>query len=334
MLSKDQIEDLLEYCYVTPTIWRGDNMQVCCPVHGESNPSMGVSAAMGVCHCFSCGFSGGFEKLLYYSLPDEFGFREGSKKSEYRAFRKAREFLSVRYGLEEKDISGKASVIPRYEDFQSMEDRDKDNNVSSALFYAYKCGVSTYKYFFRRGFTKEDMWWFKIGYDAVSKTVVIPVFDPYLQVVGFIGRYIDKNRKKNERYKVYSFNRGDYLFPLDKVDTSKEYVILVEGIFDAMRLHSYGYRNTLAIMSDIITKKQLSYLRSICDCVLYLGDNDKMGIKASLENTSLLQKEGIKVFRVNEYPSYGKDVCDWSKEDTVSLIERSIHGGYKIPRMD
>ena len=43
-LSKEQIEDLLEYCGTTPTFWRDDDMLCCCPIHGESNPSMGVNS--------------------------------------------------------------------------------------------------------------------------------------------------------------------------------------------------------------------------------------------------------------------------------------------------
>ena len=33
-LTKEQIEDLISYCDCNVTRWRGNNMQICCPVHG------------------------------------------------------------------------------------------------------------------------------------------------------------------------------------------------------------------------------------------------------------------------------------------------------------
>ena len=94
-LNQDQIDDLLTYCGSTPTRWKDTDTLVCCPVHGESNPSMGISSEKQVCHCFSCGFAGDLTKLLLYSRPDDFGFK--SKKDEFRAYRKANDFLISRY---------------------------------------------------------------------------------------------------------------------------------------------------------------------------------------------------------------------------------------------
>ena len=73
-LNEAQVDDLLDYIDTyNPNYWKDGDKLVCCPVHGESNPSMGISIEKQVCHCFSCGFAGGFAKLLAHSKPEEFG---------------------------------------------------------------------------------------------------------------------------------------------------------------------------------------------------------------------------------------------------------------------
>ena len=64
-LTKEQIEDLIVYCGSRPTQWRDEDMLICCPVHGESNPSCGVSAEKQIFHCFSCGASGSLSWFLF-----------------------------------------------------------------------------------------------------------------------------------------------------------------------------------------------------------------------------------------------------------------------------
>lgn len=298
---------------------RRETYLLSCSRLSEHNPSMGVSSSLGVCHCFSCGFAGGFEKLLIYSLPDEFGFDVDNKATSFRAYRKAEDFLSERYELEIKGVSNKSNNIKRYD-----ETKEVKKEVSKVLplyeIAPFRSGKETYKYFFNRGFTKSDMKKFMIGRDLVSKTVTIPVFDRDNQLLGVIGRYIDKHRKKNERYKVYSFDRGDTLYPLNLVNLEKSFIIIVEGNFDAIRMFQCGYDNTLSIMSDNMTRKQIDILSKITDTIVYVGDNDQRGLEAKERNIGLLRKKGIRVLRVT-YPSHGKDACMWSDEEIHTMIK-------------
>lgn len=321
-LSKEQIEDLIEECGSSPTFWRQDDMQICCPVHGESNPSMGVSAEKQMCHCFSCGFKGNLVWLLFKSQPDRF-----------RSYAQAEEYFDDRYELEHHRVSGKLLNIPRYDETKDKKPvKKQDNGILPMYTLApFKSGKETYKYFYQRGFDTGDVKEYMIGRDLRSKTVTFPIFDAESNLVGVIGRYISKNRKHNERYKIYSFERGKLTYPLDKYDGS-DTMILVEGNFDAIRMRKLGYTNTQAIMSNNMTKEQAKLISDLVSTVIYLGDNDKRGVEAREENIQLLKDFGVKTLLV-DYPDKGKDPCDWSDEEIHTMVKTAHGKKLRIKRM-
>ena len=314
-LTQEQIEDLLIYCGTSPTYWKNEKTNVCCPVHGESNPSMGVNSDMQVCHCFSCGSKGGFAKLLAFSLPEEFGLDEEHPSA---AIYKAQQFLAERYELEMRVLSARTKSIKRYGETKTVV--KKTNKVLPRYKLApFKSGKETYKYFFDRGFDKSDMQEYMIGRDLDNKTVTIPVFYENGDLAGIIGRYIDKNRKHNERYKIYDFERGSILYPIDKSSPIDGVAIIVEGQFDCMRMRKSGWTNTYSMMTVEMTVEQAKYLKLHCKEVIDMTDNDKRGAEGRENTRKLLGKDVI--YKVVDYPEHGKDVCDWSDEEIEHMIE-------------
>lgn len=331
-MNEGQIDDLLDNVIGThnPNFWKDGEKLVCCPVHGESNPSMGISVDKQVCHCFSCSFAGDFAKLLVYSLPDQFGFNNSTpdleRKTYMRSYRKAREFLAERYELEYHEVGRFTKSVKRYEQTfnKYLKDDRKRTELPRFKLAPYMSGKETYQYFFQRGFTKDDMKTFMIGRDVDNKTITIPVFYEDGVLAGVIGRYIDKNRKKNQRYKIYDgFNRSDLLYPLDKAKPKKDVVILVEGQFDAIRMYDLGYTNTYAIMTNQLSHRQAEWLCIHCSVVIWVGDNDSRGLEGREKAQKLLKNKVD--FKIVDYPDYGKDVCDWSDEDIREMIDNA-HG--------
>ena len=321
-LDKNQIEDLIVECGSSPTFWRQDDMLICCPVHGESNPSMGISAEKQVCHCFSCGFKGNFPWLLFKSQPDRF-----------RSYAEAEEYFDERYELEHHRVSERTLNIPRYETtLKPKITKSGSKEIPLYTIAPFKSGKETYKYFYDRGFDKEDVKEFMIGRYLKSKTVTIPIFNSEDKLVGVIGRYISKNRKHNERYKIYSFERGKLTYPLNKFEPINDTMIIVEGSFDAIRMHKIGYKNTQAIMSNNMTVEQANLIADLVDTVIYIGDNDKQGVKAKEENIKMLKDRDIKVLIV-DYPDYGKDPCDWKDKDIHYMVNNAHSRKLKIRRL-
>ena len=327
LLSEEQVDDLLDYIDTyNPNYWKDGEKLVCCPVHGESNPSMGISIEKQVCHCFSCAFAGDFAKLLVHSKPEEFGLKYNADgkinyASEFKAIKKAREFLALRYELEYREIGRRTLNVKRYEQTQNNIYLKEDKRVELPRYKLapFKSGKETYGYFFDRGFTKEDMQEYMIGRDLDNATITIPVFYEDNVLAGVIGRYIDKDRKKNQRYKIYdNFERSSVLYPLNKSEPKDGVVILVEGQFDVIRMHKAGYKNTYATMTNNLSKKQAEWLCNNCDCVIWVGDNDDRGIEGR-EKARKLLKNKID-FKIVDFPNHGKDVCDWSDSEIAEML--------------
>lgn len=327
-LSEEQVDDLLDYIGTYhPNYWKQGEKLICCPVHGESRPSMGISIEKGVCHCFSCNFAGDFAKLLSYAKPEEFGLNTESeetiKKTSFRAYRRARDFLAERYELEYHELGKKYKSVKRYEQTQEniyLKSEEKRKELPRYKLAPFMSGRETYSYFFSRGFTKSDMQEYMIGRDLENETVTIPVFYEDGVLAGIIGRYISTKRKKNQRYKIYNnFERSNVLFPLDKSKPIKGVAIIVEGQFDAIRMRKIGYTNTYATMTVALSEKQAEWLCKNCDCVIWLGDNDKRGLEGREKSRKLIGKRID--FKEVEYPDHGKDVCDWSDDEIHTMID-------------
>lgn len=329
-LSEEQVDDLLDNVIGTknPNHWKDGDKLICCPVHGESNPSMGISIEKQVCHCFSCSFAGGFAKLLLYSLPDDFGFDMSTddtiKRTEFRAWKKARAFLKDRYELEYHELGQKAlHSIKRYEQVKTIELSDNRRiEIPKYKIAPFMSGKETYGYFFDRGFDKSDMREYMIGRDLENETITIPVFFDDGALAGVIGRYIDPKRKKNERYKIYDgFDRGKLLFPLDKFKEDNDTIIIVEGQFDAMRMRNAGFYNTLALMTNNMTHEQAEWIIEHCKTLIWLGDNDSRGLEGRDKAYELLKHHVS--FNAVDYPEHGKDACDWSDDEIGYMIDNA-----------
>lgn len=327
-MTEEQVDDLLDYIDTSnPNYWKDGEKLICCPVHGESNPSMGVSIEKQVCHCFSCGFAGDFARLLAYSNPEEFGLKfnadgKVNKPSAFRAERKARDFLALRYELEYHEIGRRTRNVKRYDQTRNVyfEEDKKRTELPRFKLAPFKSGKETYGYFFDRGFTKEEMKEYMIGRDLDNETITIPVFYEDNVLAGIIGRYISKNRKKNQRYKIYdNFERSRLLYPLNKSKPIKGVAILVEGQFDAIRMRRAGHTNTFATMTNVLSKEQAEWLCANCDCVIWIGDNDDRGLEGR-EKARKLLKNKID-FKIVDYPNHGKDVCDWSDEEIDEMLD-------------
>lgn len=314
-LSREQIKDLLRHAGVTKIIDRGKkNIQFCCPVHGESTPSMGIRIEDTVCHCFSCHWSGNIQWLLFKTCPDEF-------KSVYEVERWIKEKYNVDLGKYAVDFS---KNLRRYDDTteECEEIEEKQHELPRHFLAPFKSGKETYKYYFDRGFNKKDLVYFNVGRDLENETVTIPVYNPDSTLCGVVGRYIDPNRPKNARYRVYEFPKGKITYPIDKLEIKDDTLILVEGILDAMWLHKHGYTNAQSILGNGLTYEQADLLKNNYefDTIILAFDKDKGG-ETAIEIAKKRLGSDYKYKTVN-YPTGVKDVQEMTKEQLDDMFNK------------
>lgn len=327
--TKEQVDDLLDNVIgVTKRVgWKDNKQQFTCPIHQESNPSCGINInyvsddfeeGVTVFNCFSCGASGTIPWLLFKSLPDKF-----------KSIKSVEDFLEDRYGIVFSSLKNVPVEIRQYEDVEEIPERAVMPRSKLAVFQS---GKRTYQYFYDRGFDEEDRKKYMIGCDLENQTVTIPVYYADGKLAGIIGRYVDESRPKNMRYKIYNFQKGNVLYPLDKLSVSYDTLIVVESMFDVIMMNKWGYDNVVAIMGSSITKVQADLIVSRCKKVILLFDNDARGLASMYKHRDILKKSLITLIP-NYYPEKGKDPCEWGREQTA-LVIKSASMISPIPMVD
>lgn len=329
-LTREQVIDILEYIGSPKIVNKEgkDDIQFCCTIHGESNPSAGFSLEKQIFNCFSCHASGDITWLIYKSLPSEFG-----------SLREVDEWLKDRYGIDFKTFDSKIKDrIIRYEDVDEPKHKKADNERE--VFPRYKLapfhsGKSTYKYFFKRGFTKKTMRDRMIGYDEESRTITVPLFWENGDLAGILGRYIDPDRPKNQRYKIYNFDTGKVLAGMQNLNPKNKTCILCEGLLDELWLWQLGFENVFATLTNNISKTQLRFIRKHFDTIIDFSDCDEMGNRF----TNALMKycsDDFYLYTVKHlYPDGCKDPQDCSLEDIQYMLKhkKPMNGFHEKPKI-
>jgi DNA primase len=140
----------------------------------------------------------------------------------------------------------------------------------------------THPYIFERGITAETAETFGIGFygrDGIMRgRVVIPIHNEAGQRVAYAGRSIAEIDPKYRFPK--GFRKALELFNLHRTAGSNS-VIVVEGFFDAMKVHQAGYRNVVALMGSTLPAAQERKLTSYFGEVILMLDGDRPGREAT-----------------------------------------------------
>ena len=309
-LTREQIIDLLYYLGASKVVNRSssNDIQFTCTVHNESRPSAGVSVDKQIYNCFSCGSTGTLDWLVYQSNPDDF-----------RSIQQARKFLEDRYNISyEKEDTKIRSRILRFGETEEQEHTEERKVLPRKTLAPFKSGKETFKYFYDRGFNKKALIEFEVGRDLVNDTVTVPIRYEDNELCGVVGRFIDPNREKHERYMVYEFKRGKVTFPQNKLEVIDDTIILVEDVFDAINLYMLGLKNVQAIMGDRVTKDQAEFLKSKATKFVRFFDNDKGGEQAKEMYKKVMT--GVTSYDV-VYPEGVNDPCELNREQIEYMLK-------------
>ena len=249
----------------TPSGWISFNA-VCChynvgSVDKRSRGGLKASEQGWSYHCFNCGYTASF--ILGRSVSF-----------------KARRLLSW-LGVPDAEIDHLNLESLRHRSINGiLEERQKTFNLLSAIefeerdlppFAELLTEEGEYRDYVRRRSVPEDFpVMVQMQNDGVHWTrphVVIP-FTYDNKIVGYTCRFLD-----NKQPKFISDSQPGYVFGTDLQLNDWQYVIVTEGIFDALSISG------LAVMHNTISDSQARLIRSLGKSVVVVPDQDQAGLE-------------------------------------------------------
>ena len=169
-----------------------------------------------------------------------------------------------------------------------------------------------------------DKWY--IGYDSYDKRIVFPLLDTYNNVVGFNKRLIDAKTKGVKQKYIHSsnsevFEKSKYIYGLNHIDKSADYIILTEGVFDVILPQQYGVKNTICALGTTLSEYQINLLAKYDKELIVAYDCDEKGLKTLKKVMPQLKAAGIRA-KMLPLPE-NKDLADLAlqlKEDLLKYI--------------
>ncbi|MHB8481594.1 MAG: DNA primase [Nitrospiria bacterium] len=325
----------------------GQNFQGLCPFHSEKTPSFTVSPSKQIFHCFGCGTGGNAFKFLM--LKEGMNFPEAVKELGKTAG------IAVPLGQEENPSFDQelVNVNEAARDY-FHQILLKDPGGESAREYLQKRGILTdsiksfslgyslpgwnhcSQFLEKKGFTLIQME--KAGlisrnnsgegyHDRFRGRLLFPVFNLQGKCIAFGGRVLDQSLPKylnSPETPVYQ--KGRVLYALDKIKNEIDFLIIVEGYFDAIRPLQNGIKNVVATCGTALTPFHLQLIRRKVRKVYLIFDPDQAGIKAAVRTIDLFLESGIKAFVVVLPEGLDPDlfVDRYGKEPFERRLEKAV----------
>lgn len=188
--------------------------------------------------------------------------------------------------------------------------------------------------------------------DRFRGRIIFPINNLSGDCIGFNSRLIEKNVNAPRYLLSHNtdvFNRKKIFYGLDvtsRLINEKKSVVLVEGIFDFLRLYSYGIHNSLPLLggnfnSELLDKADVFYLMMDADLAgrkyskkigKYLISKDKICYVCNLEKDpdEVSKKEIIQGFKSKS------NFIDWYIDEIYQhkeIIEHKLQILYKVSKI-
>jgi DNA primase len=361
--SRVAVEDVIsEYIPIRPA---GANFRCVCPFHQEKNPSLIISPAKSIWHCFGCGAGGDIFKFVmdYENITKQETLVKLAKKAGVQL-----EELKPQTLEQEIVTKSKAS---KYEKGQKLL------NWSTLLYHSILLKILQDRshlitqYCISRGLTQEIIVQFQLGYapkgnflmqfttkqnldkdllidiglvkvaengenkDKYSDRLMIPIINDKQNVVGFTGRVLPYDKTDRPKYlnspQTDWFNKSALWFGLNMAKKSiiqNKKALIVEGNMDVIAAVKGGFDYTVASQGTSFTEQQLQNLFKLTKIIQVAFDNDNAGKIAGNKLFAEASRIGFTVYKVMIPEDY-KDLDEYIQVKQVSVDNLEI-----VPYMD
>jgi len=133
--------------------------------------------------------------------------------------------------------------------------------------------------------------------------IITPIYDTYGEMVAISTRHINKDH--DQRFWHESFEKSYYLYGLYQAkDSIRKYnkVIIVEGEFDALVFHTYGFTMTVACSGSAFTLFQIALLSRYCTNFYLMFDGDVAGRKSIKRTMDMYGKYNLAAYGLKFIP--------------------------------
>jgi len=125
----------------------------------------------------------------------------------------------------------------------------------------------SHPYLAERGLTLETIVDFGLGFCSkgmMADRIAIPIHNVKGEVVAYSGRFPGEPTEDTPKYKLpQGFRKSQELFNIDRAvkEPAEKPLIIVEGFFDAIKLHQHGCRKVVALMGSTMSATQEELIR-------------------------------------------------------------------------
>lgn len=330
----------------------GANYRALCPFHSEKNPSLFVSPARQIWHCFGCLSGGDIFKFVMMVEGVEFGdaLRILAKRTGVELKREDPKLKTERkrtYEICELATKFFQKQLQESKVGQEVKNYLLNRKISEESIEKWRLGYSPDSwqglsdFLVSKGYTREEIE--KAGlaikneagnfYDRFRGRIIFPIFDLNSQVVGFGGRIFKETSgepketgSKPAKYintpNTLLYDKSKILYGLDKAKVEirkRDLAILAEGYVDTIMCHQAGFGNTVSTSGTALTPYQLAISKRYSENLLTAFDMDVAGDWATKRGIDLAQAKGfnIKVITMPE----GLDPADIISQDSKKWQE-------------
>lgn len=336
---------------------KGNNFFGLCPFHEEKTPSFTVSPSKQAYHCFGCGVGGGAINFLMEIGKQSFADVILNLAQRYHISIKAlapeeSQQIQREISLKEQLYQVLALTATFYQHTLSQNEGkkalnylQKERNLTEETIQKFQLGYANEGW--------ENIFHYlveikhypvslveKAGlikprnkgdgfYDRFRDRVMIPIQDQQGRIIAFGSRCLDNSEPKYlNSPDTILFNKSKTLFALDKAKNSiikQDQVIVVEGYFDAIALHTVGIENVVASLGTAFTQDHLKQLLRYTESkqIIFNFDADKAGLTATeraIKQIESLVYAGQVQLKIINTPD-GKDADDFLKSSDNATIK-------------
>jgi len=282
-------------------------VKITCPFHDEKTPSLSINLEQNKWQCFGCGMKGNTLEFVTYmedaDPEDKTGLQTGALKAIEILGKTVADYRKSQFAPKGSKLAGEtSSKAERSNPSQPLAKPEIiDSGASQAveilppnppLNFELKLEPK-HPFLEARGITSEIATEFGLGFcgkGVMKDRIAVPIHNASGELVAYSGRWAEEPVPDGTaRYKLpTNFRKSLELFNLHRarelaVEKGLHYVVVVEGIWGTIRLHTLG-RPTVALLGTAMSPDQAELIAAAgFKRAILLLDGDEAGRKAAPE---------------------------------------------------